>query len=627
MSALLNFLRLWCKIGGMRRSLWPHFLVLVFVASGTALAQEPGPDTLRIGDLSLSASVFRDVTSFTTTFNRSISKAQGLSYALGWTSTDQGNTTLDRNQKSRGASLTMEYGLRPWFHPFLKTEGLASSDAGTGYQNRTYRTSAQVGVRLTPLSNLSISPALGAISEEFHAAAGGPEAVKNNSGQSRSLGVILTPTSRFPLDGRFSETVESQGLLSTHEVSGLGSVSRTLFGRQSLRADLEGFRGKYSYPLGTADEEKHQRLSRLRLSYELLNLKRIQGKLSETHSEEAYDYSSPDPMLSSSSKNYLKKEDLLLGSLAYHPWRSLDLGCQMRRSKGKNDYPNQTINTQVLDSKSLEVRAQARPNAYSVLDFLQTFGLDSYDFPHPFNFNARDLGSGSTFFRASVQATNTTQLGMSLLVRQDHLVYVKAEMSANNRWIRSYQVTPRLSFTPLPGLLWTQSYILRADYNLYDFETSARNNNLLLRSAAFQDSLRLGATGREDCLLLFFGGQIQSQGPYLYEAASKRYGYYTSQENSRYSFGLQAVHVLFRNRLKLTPGYSYERRRNTEFLPDTSYTKLLPNELSRVIVQELSLGAEGRLWKQANYMFQATRSLRWGEASYWDVRALLDWRL
>jgi hypothetical protein len=46
-----------------------------------------------------------------------------------------------------------------------------------------------------------------------------------------------------------------------------------------------------------------------------------------------------------------------------------------------------------------------------------------------------------------------------------------------------------------------------------------------------------------------------------------------------------------------------------------------------VIVQDLSLGAEARLGKRANVSLQATRSLRQGEESYWDVRALLDWRL
>ena len=614
-------MRRWIATGWSLLRCLPLFLI---AAWSPAPAQEAGPDSSRIGDLSLSASRFRDVTSFTTTFNRSIFKVQGLSYALGWTSTDQENTTLSRNQKSRGASLSLEYGASSRLRPFLKTEGLASSDAGTGYKNRTYRSSAQVGVRLTPLPNLEVSPGMGLVSEKFLSGSGGPEVTRDNSGRSYSLTAAITPTPSFPLEGKFSESLESQGLLTTHEVSGMGTVSKVLFGRQSLRADLEGFRGKYSYPLGAANEEKRQRMSRLRLSYELLNMKRIQGRLSETHSEENYDYRSPDPSLSSPTKDFGKKEDLLLGALAYHPWQSLDLGCTMRRSKGKNTYPNQPINTQVLDSKALEVRAQARPNAYSVLDFVQTFGLDSYDFPHPFNFNARDLGSGSTFFRTTIQATKTTRLGMSILARQDHQVYVKPEMSANNRWTRSYQVAPLLAFTPLPWLLWSQSYALRADYNLYDF---VPNNNLLLRSVSFQDSLRFGPAGREDFVFLAFGGQVQSQGPYLYDAAKKTYGYYTSRENSRYSFGLGASQVLRKGGLRITPGYSYERRKIVDYQPDTSYTRLLANEQSRVIVQDLSLGAEARLGKRANVSLQATRSLRQGEESYWDVRALLDWRL
>ncbi len=606
------------------RSLLRGLSLFLISAWSPAPAQEAGPDSARIGDLSLSASVFRDVSSFTTTFHRSVNTTRGFSYALGWSSTDAGNTTLARNQKSRGASLSLEYGASSWLRPFLKTEGLASSDAGTGYKNRTYRTAAQAGVRLTPLPNLEISPGMGLVSEKFLSGSGGPEVTRDNSGRSYSLTAAISPTPSFPLEGKFSESLESQGLLTTHEISGMGTVSKVLFGRQSLRADLEGFRGKYSYPLGAASEEKRQRMSRLRLSYELLNLKRIQGRLAETHSEETYDYRSQDPALSSPSKNFGKKEALLLGSLAYHPWKSLDLGCEMRRSQGKNTYPNQPVNTQVLDSKALEVRAQARPNAYSILDFVQTLGLDSYDFPHAFNFNARDLGSGSTFFRTTIQATKTTQVGISLLARQDHLVYVKPEMSANSRWTRSYQAAPRLAFTPLSWLLWTQSYALRADYNLYDFMPT---NNLLLRSASFQDSLRFGPAGREDHLHFSFGGQVQSQGPYLYDATQKTYGYYTSQENSRYSFGLGASYGVRKGALRITPSYSYERRKIVDYQPDTSYTQLLASERSRVIVQDFSIGAEARLWKRANLSCSATHSLRVGETSYWDVRALLDWRL
>lgn len=616
----------------MRSLFWPLFGFVFLSASGLVLAQETGQgllpvtvqDTLRSGDVSLSASRFRDITSFSTNFHRSVTQARRFSYTLGWSSTDAGNTTLSRNQKSRGASLAMEFLAASWFRPFLRTEGLASSDVGTGYQNRTYHTSAQAGMRLIPLPNLELSPGLGLISERFLSAQSGPSTTQDNSGKSLFLTAAVTPTISFPFEGRFSENQQSQGLLFTHEVSGTGSVSRVLFGHESLRADLEGFRGKYTYPLGTTDEEKHQRLSRLRLGYELLNLKRIQGRLSETHSEEEYDYSSPDSALSSPSKNYGKKEDLLLGSLAYHPYQNLDLGCELRRSKSRNDYPNQPINTQVLDSKSLEVRAQARPNAYSILDFVQTFGLDSYDFPHPFNFNERDLGSGSTFFRASIQVASSTRLGLALQARQDHLVYLKSEMSANNRWTRSYQLAPQLSFTPLPWLLWTQSYALRADYNLYDFVPA---NNLLLRSATVQDSLRFGPAEGENYVLMTFGGQVQSQGPYLYDAVKKSYGYYTSQENPRYNFGLTGSKSFRKGTLQITPGYYYERRKVVDYLPDTSYTKLLPNESSRVIEQDFSLGAEARAWKQGSFSLQATRSLRIGEQSYWDVRALLDWRL
>jgi hypothetical protein len=402
----------------------------------------------------------------------------------------------------------------------------------------------------------------------------------------------------------------------------MGSVSRVLFTRQSLRADLEGFRGKYSYPLGSTNEEKRQRMTRLRLSWELVNLKRIQGSLSETHSQESYAYASPDASLRSQAKDYAKKEDVLLGTLGYRPRESMEGTLLLRRAQSKNNYPNQPINTQSLDSKYLEVRAQARPNSSSVLEFVQTLGLDSYDFPHPFNFNARDLGSASSFFRSTILASKTTRIGASVLARQDHLVYVRPEMSANNRWTRSYQVAPLLSFTPFSWLLWTQSYALRADYNLYDF---ASRSNLLLRSVTVQDSLRFARPGREDCLLLSLGAQVQSQGPYLYDQASKRYGYYTSQENARYSVGLSAVRRV--RGMRLTPGYFYERRRITDFLPDTSYTRLLPSPRSRVIVQDLTLGAELAPWRGSSLSLAVTRSLRQGEVSYWDARLLLDWKI
>ncbi|MDZ7272834.1 MAG: hypothetical protein ONB51_13365 [candidate division KSB1 bacterium] len=72
----------------------------------------------------------------------------------------------------------------------------------------------------------------------------------------------------------------------------------------------------------------------------------------------------------------------------------------------------------------------------------------------------------------------------------EHQVYLKRNLSADNRWIRILQLLPQLVITPGEGMTLHQGFGVRATYIDYDFpETVARRRSLVFRDFVITDSL------------------------------------------------------------------------------------------------------------------------------------------
>jgi len=94
--------------------------------------------------------------------------------------------------------------------------------------------------------------------------------------------------------------------------------------------------------------------------------------------------------------------------------------------------------------------------------------------------------------RSIVPFAEDTRLIVEGLVVLDHLVYLNADRSSENRWNRVFRIMPIVEWLPAPGWRNRASFEILANYTAYDFEDVAsgevRSNVLRRWSAA--DTLR-----------------------------------------------------------------------------------------------------------------------------------------
>jgi hypothetical protein len=74
----------------------------------------------------------------------------------------------------------------------------------------------------------------------------------------------------------------------------------------------------------------------------------------------------------------------------------------------------------------------------------------------------------------------------------EHQVYLKRNLSGDNRWMRIWQLLPYLLFEPFAGVRFKQSFGVRATYIDYDFpETLSRRKSVIFRDFIIADSLSI----------------------------------------------------------------------------------------------------------------------------------------
>jgi hypothetical protein len=86
----------------------------------------------------------------------------------------------------------------------------------------------------------------------------------------------------------------------------------------------------------------------------------------------------------------------------------------------------------------------------------------------------------------------------------EHQVYLKKNLSGDNRWMRIWQLLPDLIFEPMAGVKFKQSFGVRATYIDYDFpETLSRRKSIVFRDFFIADSLSFPLSSRTTAALQY----------------------------------------------------------------------------------------------------------------------------
>ncbi len=161
----------------------------------------------------------------------------------------------------------------------------------------------------------------------------------------------------------------------------------------------------------------------------------------------------------------------------------------------------------------------------------------------------------------------------------EHQVYLKSNLSGDNRWMRIWQLLPQLLFGSAPGLALKQSFGVRATYIDYDFpEALSNRKSLVLRDFFIADSLT-APLSRRATLDLQYKFSLEERGLLNWEQWLQS----PQAEIRRHLLVLQIRRQLSK-RWDFTPGVSYYQETNWKFQTRAGRSALRTFSHEQVIV-------------------------------------------
>ncbi len=209
------------------------------------------------------------------------------------------------------------------------------------------------------------------------------------------------------------------------------------------------------------------------------------------------------------------------------------------------------ISDEYSEIKTITPTVHFQPHQNSDLSYQRTIRLSSFTFPNPLTVTDRDILEKADLFVSKYELSKGTDLSLSFGRTENHIIYVRSEMSANNVTRTKYAVEAVVNrFAPQKFMI-EESFSLIANYQIYDYSSQ---KNLFTRSFSHQSKLLL--------LILHtirpsFKYKLikQDWGPYLFSYQTGEYLFYPNIENKKQSYELN-VELKPLSTFTLTPAYT-----------------------------------------------------------------------
>jgi hypothetical protein len=152
----------------------------------------------------------------------------------------------------------------------------------------------------------------------------------------------------------------------------------------------------------------------------------------------------------------------------------------------KNNFSKRTV---------LATQGNLRLARRHYLMFAGSSSILRYDTPSPQNFDDRDELRLLLFTGTRHDLTRYLTLNFSVDLIMTHIVYLRAQRSANNNWNRVLRFTPAITYSPIDWFQTTNAFEVLANYTVYDFEDILTNvRSLSYRQMGWIDSTRVQVT-------------------------------------------------------------------------------------------------------------------------------------
>lgn len=126
------------------------------------------------------------------------------------------------------------------------------------------------------------------------------------------------------------------------------------------------------------------------------------------------------------------------------------------------------------------------------VSFAGSSSILRYDTPSPMNFDDRDELRIMAFAGTHHELNRYLTLTLSVDLSVTHLVYLRAQRSANNNWNRVLRFSPTITYQPFEWFTTTNAFEVLANYTVYDFEDIVIDlRSLSFRQVGWIDSTRV----------------------------------------------------------------------------------------------------------------------------------------
>ena len=153
--------------------------------------------------------------------------------------------------------------------------------------------------------------------------------------------------------------------------------------------------------------------------------------------------------------------------------------------------------------------------------------------------------------------SNNLETGLDFRVLETHYVNIDASQSSQNKWIKSYQLSPSLVYKPLRSVMITHKVNLYANHMDYDFDSEANPRSNITRRVSSESWLNAELSSRTR---ISMGFMIENNDYGNLDRDNRKL---PIEEGIR-RFGNLLIEYKFANWITLSPMYVYAIRRDTD---------------------------------------------------------------
>lgn len=551
-----------------------------------------------------SYSKYRDISAINQELSIERVVAEKVRLSLKGMNTGNRNETLDRLKDSSGG----DFELTPlfWRRLELSLSGLGRKgrDEGGGYRSQTTEGKLSLDLSYLPLDYLSVLTSLGLGSDLYQRISSEGDTSIANSGGDYSL---LVSMDRDWLTGYYSEEGGRRELTEERHRELFGAMGRR-FNWLEVEAETRGVVSTEDYPTGEGKEEKSSKGGFGKLSLEAQPTNQFGLQLMASLKGEEYQYSVEEKGREIDSTG-------VQGIVDYSPLEAVRVELNLRRSFRHKDY-RRDRSDEWFEDRYFGSSVEYLLEGGSWVRFEKSIGLSSYDLPHRYNFDDRDL------LNESLNLTTKLLLGMTSLLtristRENRIIYIEKERSANNRNLAIYEFSNLISFSPLQTFLAQANLGIKADYTTYQFNPE---RNTLVRAVKLGMKLcnpaEEGHPYEVDYLLT-----VQDQGAYLFNLQLDEWRYRKDTQILKNELSLSLPLVTEEN-MALAPTYRLKAIKTFGYSAEDGNVHLV----EKAGGQEHHIGLRGNVLLSEGSRFELSgeRVIERGR-TFWDLTASLSY--